>query len=175
MRILSLILLITLLTFTLRVFTKPSAHESAADSERISAVLEAEISPDASVHWSVYCKKCGHRYEYSTNEGVVGLTKDELLSRFPEWHVDTFTREYVSLSREHDGYCPEHYIVFLEGDKIVVYSITEPDLEMEKLLDFDTEPYEISPAVKLILKNGLALPSLIELDKYTDGFKKPSE
>lgn len=175
MRILSLLLLIILLTFTLGVFTKPSQIDGGNDAEQMSAVLEAEISPEANVHWSVFCKKCGHCYEYSSNEGVVGLTKDELLRRFPEWRVETFTREYVSLSREHDGYCPEHYIVFLEGEKIVVYSITEPDLSMEKLLDFDTDPYELSTAAKLILKNGLAFPTLIELDKYTDGFKKPAE
>ncbi|MBR3382288.1 MAG: hypothetical protein IKG85_04540 [Clostridia bacterium] len=149
-----------------------SAEPPPAEAAEADTALLAEISPNAEVVRRTFCKKCGHIYEYASAEGVVGLTEDELKARFPEWEIEEFTREYVLMTRSIDGFCPEHHVIFLEGDKLVVYSIVEPELKLEKLLDFDSSPYELGPAEKLLLKKGVAFSSLKELDDYTDRYRK---
>lgn len=149
-----------------------TAEPKNTESLEAEALLETELSPSALVHWSVRCLKCGHIYEYDSNEGVVGLTRHELETRFPEWSIAAFSREYAQLTREHDGWCPEHHLIFLEGDMLTVYSIVEPELTMEKLLDFSAEPFDLGPAERSLLKNGIAFSTLKELDDYTRRYKK---
>ena len=151
-------------------------HRGFSDNtSEAEALLSVEISPSASVEWNTLCKKCGHTYSYFSNEGVIGLSRSEFEYRYPEWSIESFSRENVILKRSIDGYCPDHHIVFLEGDRIVVYSVVEPELNLEKLLDFDSAPFDLGAVEIAFLKKGVAFSSLKELDDYTDRFKKQQD
>lgn len=150
----------------------PAERGSDHAAEQAAAELEKQLSLHASVTWVTNCMGCGHTYSFSDASSVIGFTRDELASSFPEWSIKSFTREYALLERNIEGYCPEHFLLFYEQKRLSVYTVTEPWLKLEKLMSFDPSPYLFTEDELDELKNGAAFNSLIELDRYTDKHKK---
>ncbi|MBO4562470.1 MAG: hypothetical protein J5772_02535 [Clostridia bacterium] len=137
-----------------------------------NALLGIELSPAANVEWRTYCSRCGHTYTYYDASHVIGLDRDELASRYPDWEIVTFTREYALITRSIDRLCPEHHVLYLKDGGLEVYSVTEPELEEELLIGLDATPFGFDPNAEEMLSRGAVFDSLRDLDEYLGSFAR---
>ena len=131
-----------------------------------NSLLEYDISPSANVEWRTHCLACGHTYIFTSSENVIGLNKTELARRYPSWEITTFSRELVILSRVIDWYCPEHCLLYLMNDRLVIYSITEPNLDMLPMLSMNASAFSFAPSTADKLRSGIPFNSLREIDVF---------
>ena len=107
-----------------------------------------------------------HTYIFTSSENVIGLNKTELARRYPSWEITTFSRELVILSRVIDWYCPEHCLLYLMNDRLVIYSITEPNLDMLPMLSMNASAFGFAPSTANKLRSGIPFNSLREIDVF---------
>ena len=149
-------------------------NETPADEASVELV--GEISPVAKVIWRTRCLSCGHCYTFEDNEDAIGLTREELGERFPDWKIEMFSRRLVVITRTIPGYCPDHFVLRLEGEKLRVLRAAEPELRLLTVMRQDASPYSFDDQTRALLVDGLAFPSLMELDDFVSGFQiEPSE
>ncbi|MBO4848000.1 MAG: hypothetical protein J5586_02495 [Clostridia bacterium] len=146
------------------------AREENGGSVDADAALRIELSPAASVEWRTCCLKCGHEYTSFDGSDVIGLTRDELHRRFPEWDIVVFTREKAVLERKAECWCPDHYLLFLTDRTLTVSSAAEPDLVILPIIELDKEEYLFDDEAERALREGLAFDTLRELDGFLDPF-----
>lgn len=166
--IVKMILLFALAAAALVLLAVPLEKSPGEDAVGADKALFTEISPSAAVEWRTLCKKCGHTYAYTDASEVIGLTREEIHRRFPEWQIDSFSREYAALSRSIDGYCPEHFILRLRKEKLWLYKASEPDLSEARLFTFDPSVYSFDSEEQNALKKGIAFDSLRLLDSFLE-------
>ena len=100
--------------------------------EAKAVVSEPEkVSANASLILKKYYKQC----EHTINENVelphelVNKTKEEVVNMYPDWEVIGFSPEKVTLYKEYDSICDEHFKLKIEDGKIVVYIINKDGQE----------------------------------------------
>ena len=88
---------------------------------------EEKISPNASLILKKHYQGCDHTIkEYvEIPEDFVNLTQEELQEEYPEWKIEKFTSSEVTLIKEEQGVCNEHYVLREKNGVIVVYKINE--------------------------------------------------
>lgn len=131
-----------------------------------------QISPQASVLRRTRFSACGHIYSSADADGVIGLTRSELESRFPDWHIELYSERFVVMTRTVDGYCPDHYILFLEGSRLRIARTAEPDFKLLTVLRQDASPYEFDAATAEMLRSGMAFDSLARLEDFVGQHQK---
>ncbi len=164
-------LIIGILCATL-MFGACAGRSGADEVQTASAQLENEISPNARVEWRVFCMKCRHTFVYFDASKVTGLTKEELARWYPEWHIAAFSREYTRLTRSVDKYCPDHFLLYLDGGVISVRTPVSPELDEKELVSFDAGPYIFDGSELDLLNEGVSFDSLVEADRYLSEHKK---
>lgn len=101
---------------------------------------------------------------------MVNLTKDEIIKKYVNWNVDSFTKDEVILTKDMDSFCGEHYLVIEEEGRVLIYSLDE---ENNRTLMEETEiAFEYLPETdKTILKNGIYVFGKEELNKIKEDFE----
>lgn len=88
---------------------------------------EQKVSPNASIKTTIKYNQCGHtktQEEKATKE-IVNLNEDELKSHFEDWKVEYFSDKEISLSKQVDETCDEHYIVGESEGIINIYKLNK--------------------------------------------------
>ena len=90
-------------------------------------VEQDKISPNCKMILIKHYKGCNHEInEYiKVPERLVNLTKDEFQNEYKDWDIKEFTTEKITLYKEFEGICGEHYILKDEDGKISIYKILE--------------------------------------------------
>lgn len=88
-----------------------------------TVVTEEKISANAILILKKYYQKCEHTInEYvEIPEELVNMTKSEVVELYPEWEVIGFESGKVTLYKEFDDVCEEHFRLKVENGKVVVY------------------------------------------------------
>ena len=115
-----------------------------------TAVQEKKISPNTSFALKKFYDECSH-YEYESAElpiELVNLTRQEVEEYYPDWEVEEFSDKRLVLCKEINGYCNEHFLIKLDGEKVVIYRLStqgkfdkykDTDIVKEYLTDKDIE------------------------------------
>lgn len=90
-------------------------------------VEQEKISPNCKIILIKHYKGCNHEInEYiKVPERLVNLTKKEFQNEYKDWDIKEFTTEKITLYKEFEGICGEHYILKDEDGKIVIYKTLE--------------------------------------------------
>lgn len=74
---------------------------------------EKKISHSATIILNKYYKKCKHTIASSVDVpyDMINLTKEELEKQYAGWRIVEFSENKISLFKEFDGICNEHYLV----------------------------------------------------------------
>lgn len=74
---------------------------------------EKKISHSATIILNKYYKKCKHTITSSVDVpyDMINLTKEELEKQYAGWRIVEFSENKISLFKEFDGICNEHYLV----------------------------------------------------------------
>ena len=94
-------------------------EEVVATKEKVSANSQLIIKK--------YFKQCDHTInEYvEMPQELVNLTKEEVQNKYNDWKVIGFEPNKVTLYKEFDDMCGEHFKLKVEEGKIVIYQINK--------------------------------------------------
>ncbi len=147
----------------------------AANSPEISGQVEAAQVTDtefiALTSKLIVCyeyKLCGHtiKEEQEMPADYVGLDKQELREQLGAVSITSFSAKEVVLTKRLDGYCPEHLVVYLEGEQLCVYRALLGSGENEQIEVFDIPQQELWAAEIYALQQGKVFGSIAEVRSY---------
>ena len=119
-----------------------------------------------------YYKGCDH----TINEHVelptelVNMTESELKEQYKDWEVIGFNSDTITLYKEFDGECGEHFKLKIEDDKIVVYQTNSDGTDT--LYEKTDISSQYLPEVDLMnMEEGLEIFGKEELNKIIEDFE----
>jgi len=102
-------------------------YEIAHQEEEIeeASASEDKISSNSVLILKKYYKECGHTInEYiEMLPELVNMTQDEINDEFEEWELIGFSSREVTLLKEFEGTCGEHFSLREENGFVVIYKI----------------------------------------------------
>lgn len=133
---------------------------------------EIKISPNAFIKFVKYYKNCGHTVETIEKipEEFVNKNIDEIKKEYNDWIVTQMDEKQVTLYKEFDEECGEHYLVKDNNGFVSIYKI---DSNGNEVLLEPTEIYvQYLPELdREKLKNGVRLTGKEELNAYIEDFE----
>lgn len=113
---------------------------------------------------------CGHEYIKGRDEDVSVLSRERLLALYPEvFALDAATGERVMLERDVEGFCTNHVLLKLTGDKLCVYCLDESTNELRELAGIDTDIPQFNYQILSELTEGVLLDNMAQVDAYLEG------
>lgn len=108
-------------------------YEHLEEIEQANA-KEEKVSPNAKLITNIYYDECGHTVKKTSSieNKYINLTKEELAEEYKEWEIKEFSPEEITLYKEENGICNEHYIVKDNDGFIAVYSLDSNEKETLK-------------------------------------------
>lgn len=103
---------------------------------------EITVSHTATLIINKYYKDCGHTITSSVDVpyDMINMNKEEIEENYSSWKIVNFSKNEISLYKEFDGICNEHYIVGIENGYIVVYNLNEDnERNLYKKTEISTE------------------------------------
>ena len=144
--------------------------EEPIDSQMIEAsVEETKLSPYAKMIIEKKFTKCGHTTVSVQTLPIelVNMTEVEVMQKYPDWEIRTFNANEVSLFREIEANCSDHFVVKEKDGFLAVYNnVTEDTLNLKEITDIEVShlpsgDYEtLQDGIQVYGKDALA--SLIE-------------
>lgn len=144
------------------------------DVEQIAKTNSSEerISPNSLFILKKYYKKCKHTInEYAELPAeFVNMTLEELEKEYKDWEIIGFSNSEITLYKEFDGECNEHFILKDEKGKIAIYRQNNNGTEeLFKQTDISTEFLTETDLIKI--KNGFKIYGEEELNKVLEDFE----
>ncbi len=133
---------------------------------------EVKLSPNAYIIFEKHYIDCGHtiieKHQISDNE----VNKDEeyFKNAYSDWKIEKFSSDEVKLYKEFQGTCNEHYIITVDDENIVIYTVDDDgnrtlvektDIPVAYLTQEDIE----------LLKKGISAYGQNELAKKLEDFE----
>lgn len=138
------------------------AVEAMADDNQV-------LSSNADVKWEYYYIKCFHTeyVETRADKSMIGKTGKEIASLYGAGLV-SFEPNKIVLRKEINCYCPNHYILKKDGDKISIYKTKSgsSDLELIKNIGFSFD--SLSDSLKIDVGNGKVFGTLEEIEYFLE-------
>lgn len=133
---------------------------------------QLKVSPNCKIILIKHYKGCNHEInEYiKVSERLVNLTKEELQNEYKNWDIKEFTNDNITLYKEFEGICGEHYILKDEDGKIVIYKTLENGKEeMYERTDISIDYLPIKD--KESIQNGLEINGKEKLNQVIESFE----
>lgn len=133
---------------------------------------EEKVSPNALLIIKKYYKECRHTInEYvEIPKELVNLTQEEVQKEYFDWEVIGFSSSEITLYKEFEGKCGEHYMIKNESGKIIIYKISEKGIQtLFKKTDISTEFLTQTDLIKI--ENGFEVYSQEELNKVLEDYE----
>lgn len=92
---------------------------------------EEKVASNALLILKKYYSNCDHTInEYvELPQELVNMTKEEVQAYYPDWKVIGFEKGKVTLYKEFEDACGEHFKLKIEAGKVVVYSVNNDGTE----------------------------------------------
>lgn len=133
---------------------------------------EEKTTPNTKFVLKKYYTQCNHldTEEAELPEEMVNMTREELAKKYTNWEIEEFSKDEVVLCKKLDKFCSEHYLIIVENDEIMIYSLDkEGNKELKEKCDI---AYEYLPETdKIILRDGIYVYGLQELNKIKEDFE----
>lgn len=116
-------------------------NNESTDSQVVeTSVEETKLSPYAKMIIEKKFTKCGHTTVsvQALPIELVNMTEIGIMQKYPDWEVRTFNTNEVSLFREIDANCSDHFVVKEKDGFLAVYNnVTEDTLNLKEVTDID--------------------------------------
>lgn len=136
------------------------------------SMSEEKVSANAILILKKYYQKCEHTInEYvELPQEIVNMTKDEVQAQYPDWEVIGFETGKVTLYKEFDDVCGEHFKLKVEDEKVVVYIVNKDGTET--LYEKTNISSEYLTETDLInMQDGLEIYGKEELNQIIEDFE----
>lgn len=146
-------------------------YEQIQNATTVSSV-EENVSANAILILKKYYKKCEHTVnEYvEIPQELVNMTKEEVQAQYPDWKVIGFETGKVTLYKEFEDECGEHFKLRVEDGKVVIYIVNKNGTE--SLYEKTNISSEYLTETDLInMQDGLEIYGKEELNKIIEDFE----
>lgn len=133
---------------------------------------EEKVAANAILVLKKYYKKCDHTInEYvELPQELVNLTKEQVQEKYADWEVIGFEKGKITLYKEFDDVCGEHFKLKVEDGKVVVYK--ENNDGSETLYEKTNISSEyLTEADLLNMQDGLEIYGKEELNQVIEDFE----
>jgi len=132
---------------------------------------EERITPNSLMILKRYYTECEHTInEYiDIPTDLINLTEIELKEKYPTWEVIGFSSGEVTLYKEIEDTCKEHYILKEKSGKINIYVETDEGEKLYEETDISVEYLTETDLIKI--KDGLQVYGKEELNKVLEDFE----
>lgn len=147
-------------------------EENNISSNEINAEPEEKISPKALMIFQTYYKECGHTIKQylEVPEDVVNMSKKEVEEKYQEWKLQEFTPLQITLRKEEEGVCKQHYVVKEKDGIIAIYRINEQgEEELKEETGISTQYLPPNDLTKI--KQGIKVYGQEELNSALEDFE----
>lgn len=153
---------------------KDECIDEYAEEQNATAVTSTEekVASNAILILKKYYAQCDHTInEYvELPQELVNMTKEEVQAHYPDWKVIGFEKGKVTLYKEFNDLCGEHFKLKIEDGKVVVY-ITNKD-GSESLYEKTNISSEYLTETDLInMQEGLEIYGKEELNQIIEDFE----
>lgn len=120
-------------------YSKLWKEENAINVEDMSTINETIVETTANLEEKVgintefalkkYYNECGHvhfNYVELPNE-FINLTQKEIEEIYPDWKIEEFSLDRVTLAKNIDKICDDHYVIKLGKENIEIYKMLEAE------------------------------------------------
>ena len=92
---------------------------------------EEKVAANAILILKKYYTQCDHTInEYvELPQELVNMTKEEVQAQYPDWEVIGFEQGKITLYKEFDDVCGEHFKLRVEDGKVIVYIVNNDGTE----------------------------------------------
>ena len=149
-------------------------EEYIQEKELTPVVSEPEkISINAQLILKKYFSQCDHTINEYTEmpEECINMTKEELQEQYPDWEVIGFEPNKVTLYKEFDDTCGEHFKLKIEDGKINIYLINKDGTESLYEKTNISSEYLTETDLININEEGLEIYGKEELNKTIEDFE----
>ena len=101
---------------------------------------ETKLSPYAKMIIEKKFTKCGHSSVEVQNIPIelVNLTEADIIQKYPEWEIRSFKSDELSLFREIDANCNDHFVLKEKDGYIAIYTnVTEEIRNLKEITDIE--------------------------------------
>ncbi|MBE5819462.1 MAG: hypothetical protein E7310_01330 [Clostridiales bacterium] len=131
-----------------------------------------KVSPNTSITFKNCYKECNHIIvkKEKAKQDIVNLTQEEIQLKYKDWSIEEFTAENITLYKENEGICNEHYVLKQENGYIVVYELDKNKKEtLLKITDISTKYLPESDLLEI--GKGLTVYTKQELNKILEDYE----
>lgn len=135
---------------------------------------EDKISSNAVLILKKYYKECGHTInEYAEMlPELVNMTQDEVAEEFQGWELIGFNSKEVTVLKEFEGTCGEHFSLKEENGRVVIYKIlADGTKQIYEATDISTEFLPETDLLKMQSDQGIQVNGKEELNKVLEDFE----
>lgn len=189
----SVLLVIIIATITYIISSQNRAEENVPESNTyISEIIEDEcteeyineqnttsvssteekVAANAILILKKYYTQCDHTInEYvELPQELVNMTKEEVQEQYPDWEVIGFEQGKITLYKEFEDVCGEHFKLRVEDGKVVVYIVNNDG--SENLYEKTNISSEYLTETDLInMQDGLEIYGKEELNQIIEDFE----
>ena len=133
---------------------------------------EEKVAANAILILKKYYTKCDHTInEYvELPKELVNLTKEQVQEKYSDWEVIGFEKGKITLYKEFDDVCGEHFKLKIEDGKVVVYTVNNDGTET--LYEKTNISSEYLTETDLInMQDGLEIYGKEELNQIIEDFE----
>ena len=161
-------------TYVSELIEDECTEEYKEEQENSTTVTSTEekISANSQLILKKYYAKCEHTInEYvEMPEELVNMTEEELKLEYPDWKVIGFEPNKVTLYKEFDDVCCEHFKLRIEEGKIVIYLVNQDGTEsLYEKTDISSEYLTETDLINM--QDGLEIFGKEELNKIIEDFE----
>ena len=137
-----------------------------------TSAKEETISPNAIIIKKEYFKSCDHlkRTVEDIPKELVNAKKEDVGKKYTEWKIEDFTPTEITLYKEYDGNCNEHYLVKDHYGLIGIYTIDENNEEMFKE-DTEISTKYLPDSDLELLKKGVKIIGKTKLIEFLEDYE----
>lgn len=151
-------------------------YKIAQQSEEAKEVNSSDekISSNSELVLKKYYKECGH----TINEYVemlpelVNMTEEEVADKFQDWELIGFSSREVTLLKEFEGTCGEHFTLKEENGNVVIYKIlSDGTKQIYEKTEISTEFLPETDLLQMQSEEGIQVYGKEELNKVLEDFE----
>ncbi len=154
--------------------TNKDVNDNKIEENEVEETLseEKKVSNNANLIINKYYRDCSHTVTSNVDlpYEMVNMTEKEIKEKYSDWEVIDFDEKQVSLYREFDGICSEHYEVGIKNGYIAVYNLDEKkEKSLYELTDISTK---FLPEGDINdLKKGIQIVGQLELNAFLEDYE----
>ncbi len=145
------------------------AEKADDDDEAVQAEADNDrIAADAVITWDYEYEMCRHHLYVDTqpDPDIIGLTFTKLKNKYPDIVIVSFSADEVVLKKRLECYCPEHFLLKRNADKLAVYRTAAGTDKQDVYIDVDIDFAKLSKQQQEQLEDGRIFSDINDLQIF---------